>query len=175
MKLFLKNASKSENHRGGNLVVEEIEEPERRLLRIVQREEAEEIDGKWMKSLCIFVDPNGLIRMRIFESRKITTNPSPLPEDRLNDALVFEVCGVDMAGPLYLKGGEKAWILLFTGTVYWAVHFELVLSLYTGVFHQGLRRFIACWGRPRVMYIDNGTNIIGTDNGFDSLDWSEIE
>ncbi|KAJ8877948.1 hypothetical protein PR048_022411 [Dryococelus australis] len=83
---------------------------------------------------------------------------------RVNDASVFEVCGVDMAGPLYLKGGEKAWILLFTCAVYRVVHFELVLSLFTGVFLKGLWRFIARWGRSRVMYSDNRTNFIEGDN-----------
>ncbi|KAJ8873503.1 hypothetical protein PR048_024321 [Dryococelus australis] len=225
---FLKNASKSENHRRGNLVVEEIEEAERRHLHLVQREEAEEIDGKWMKSLCTFVDSDSLMRLsykivrrehdecyrypillpskhklvdilihnyhvknshkhsmpvdiqgyvwsKRYESRKITTNPVTLPEDRVSDVLIFGFCGVDMAGPLNLKGGEKAWIPLFTCAVYWAVHFQLVLSLSTGIFLQGLHRFIARLGRPSVMYSDNRTNSIGTDNGFDSLDWSNIE
>ncbi|KAJ8898510.1 hypothetical protein PR048_003870 [Dryococelus australis] len=61
---FLKNASKTENLRGDNIVVEEIEKVERRLLHLVQREEAEEIDGKWMRSLCTFVDSDGLMRQR---------------------------------------------------------------------------------------------------------------
>ncbi|KAJ8872759.1 hypothetical protein PR048_026375 [Dryococelus australis] len=52
------------------------------------------------------------VRCRRFESRKITTNPAPLPEDRVNDATVFEVCGVGMAGPsLFLQGLRRfiAW------------------------------------------------------------------
>ncbi|KAJ8876677.1 hypothetical protein PR048_021124 [Dryococelus australis] len=142
-----------------------------------------------MKYLCTFVDLDGLMRLReddecyrypiLLPSKhklldiliqdyykiRIKENyyqsiPTPFPEDRVNYAY--------LAGTLYLKGGEKAWILLFTCTVYRAVHFELVLSLSTGVLLQGLQR-------PRVIYSDNGNNFIVANNGFDSLDWSTIK
>jgi len=64
----------------------------------------------------------------------------PLPGDRDGDALVFEVTGVDFAGPLYLKEGGKIWILLFTCTVYRAVHLEVITSLPTNGFMLGRRR-----------------------------------
>jgi len=34
---------------------------------------------------------------------------APLSEDRVKDASVFEICGIDLAGPLFLRGEEKAW------------------------------------------------------------------
>ncbi|KFM74861.1 hypothetical protein X975_18449, partial [Stegodyphus mimosarum] len=93
---------------------------------------------------------------------------APLPEDRVRDALVFEV---DVAGPLYLKKGKKAWILLFTCAVY----LELIESLSINGFILGLRRFIARRGCSRIIYSDNGTNFVGTENLLGSIDWKEIE
>ncbi|CAL1273138.1 unnamed protein product [Larinioides sclopetarius] len=117
---------------------------------------------------------NQCIRCKKYTSKEIKTIPAPLPEDRVRDALVFEVTGVDLAGPLYLKNGNKAWIVLFTCAVYRAIHLELIQSLSTDGFLLGLRRFIARRGRPRKMYSDNGTNFIGADNLMASLDWKKI-
>jgi hypothetical protein len=41
-----------------------------------------------------------------------------LPEDRVRDASVFEVIGVDLAGPLFLKEGRKGTTIMFTCAVY---------------------------------------------------------
>ncbi|KAJ8976805.1 hypothetical protein NQ317_018464 [Molorchus minor] len=49
----------------------------------------------------------------------------PLPVDRVRDAAIFEVTGVDFAGPLYLKSGEKAWVCLFTSAVQYIVQYTL--------------------------------------------------
>lgn len=87
---------------------------------------------------------------------------------------IFEVTGVDYAGPLYLKGGEKAWICLFTCAVYRAVHLELVTPLSTEAFFEAFRRFIARRGRPSIMYSDYGTNFTGANNLLDRVDWDEI-
>ncbi|GFY63572.1 uncharacterized protein LOC103523277 [Trichonephila inaurata madagascariensis] len=37
---------------------------------------------------------------KIYTSKEIQTVPAPLPEDRVRDALVFEVTRLDLAGPL---------------------------------------------------------------------------
>lgn len=58
----------------------------------------------------------------------------PLPINRVRDAAVFEISGVDFAGPLYLRGGMKAWVAIFTCAVYRAVHLELVSDLSTSGF-----------------------------------------
>ncbi|GFT82340.1 integrase catalytic domain-containing protein [Trichonephila clavipes] len=73
------------------------------------------------------------------------SEPVSQPGDRVNDAAVFEIVGVDLAGPLYVKGGQKeeAWIVLFTCATYRAVHLELTSSLSTDAFLLSLRRFIA--------------------------------
>ncbi|XP_054717258.1 uncharacterized protein LOC129226652 [Uloborus diversus] len=118
---------------------------------------------------------NKCIRCKRYKVQHPETVPSPLPEDRIREALVFEVTGIDVAGPLYLKKGKKVWILLFTCAVYRAVHLELIDSMSTDVFLLGLRRFIARRGRPKVIYTDNGTNFVGADNLLKFVDWRQIE
>lgn len=98
----------------------------------------------------------------------------PLPTERVRDAATFEVSGVDLAGPLFLKNSEKAWICLFTCGVTRAVHLELLLSLSTDAFLQAFRRFVARRGRPAVIFSDNGTNFSGTETAFSRIDWSKV-
>ncbi|GFX07394.1 integrase catalytic domain-containing protein [Trichonephila clavipes] len=82
--------------------------------------------------------------------------------------------GIDIAGPLFLKTGEKVWITLFTCAVYRALHIELVNALSSDAFLLALRRFIARRGRPRIIYCDNGTNFRGAFNDLAKLDWHKI-
>ncbi|GBM38309.1 hypothetical protein AVEN_140348-1 [Araneus ventricosus] len=109
-----------------------------------------------------------------FASRPLEVVSAPLPEDRVRDAYVFEVVGVDLCGPLYLKNKTKCWAVLFTCAVYRAVHIELVTSLSTDSFILALRRFISRRGRPATIYSDNGTNLVGTSNELKSVDWGKI-
>lgn len=83
----------------------------------------------------------------------------------------FQVTGTDLAGPLYLKNGEKA---IFTCAVYRECHFELTQSLTTDAFISALKRFTVRRGRISVIYSDNGTNFVGTSNQVKELDWNEI-
>ncbi|GFV61668.1 uncharacterized protein K02A2.6 [Trichonephila clavipes] len=99
----------------------------------------------------------------------------PLPKDRTEVAAVFQVSGVDLAGPLLTKSKQKVWIVLFTCAVFRAVHLELITSLSTTDFIQAMRRFIARRGRISVMYSDNGTNFTGLNNALRQLDWTTIE
>ncbi|XP_043479022.1 uncharacterized protein LOC122509221 [Leptopilina heterotoma] len=98
----------------------------------------------------------------------------PLPENRVRDAAIFEVTGIDFAGPVFIKGGGKCWICVFTCAIYRAVHFELTSSLSVEGFVECLRRFIARRGRPQYIYSDNGTNFVGTANALEGLDWPRI-
>ena len=95
-------------------------------------------------------------------------------ENRVRDAFVFEVTGVNLAGPLYLKEEKKLCILLFTYAVYCAVHFELVTSLSTNSFMLGLKRFVARCDQLKVMYSDNGTNCVKIEDLFKSLNCTKI-
>ncbi|GBN84248.1 hypothetical protein AVEN_110068-1 [Araneus ventricosus] len=71
----------------------------------------------------------------------VSVVPAPLTLDRINLVPAFEVTGADLTGPIYLKGGEKAWIVIFMCAIYCAIHLELVTSLYTEAFMQAMRRF----------------------------------
>ncbi|GFX99023.1 integrase catalytic domain-containing protein [Trichonephila clavipes] len=102
------------------------------------------------------------------------TDPVALPSDRVKDAAVFEVVGVDLAGPLYIKRGDKVWIVLYTCAIYRALHLELVSSLSTDAFLLSFRRFVTSRGRPRIIYSDNGTNFRGAYNELIDIDWNEV-
>ncbi|GFW02919.1 integrase catalytic domain-containing protein [Trichonephila clavipes] len=96
-----------------------------------------------------------------FNAKPISVSEGFLPQDRVRDTAVFEIIGLDLAGPLILRNGEKNWILILTCAVYRALHLELLTSVSTESFLLGLRRFIARRGRPSVIYSDNGTNFKG--------------
>lgn len=109
-----------------------------------------------------------------YNSKPISVDVPALPLDRVRDACVFEVVGIDMARPLYLKDGQKVWVCIFTCAVYRAVHLELVKSMSTHSFIQAFRRFVARRGRPKNVYSDNGTNFLGTENLLAQLNWEEV-
>lgn len=111
------------------------------------------------------------ITCKRFSARPLETVSVHLPEDRVRDASIFEVCGVDLCGPLFLKDNKKCWVVLFTCAVYRAIHLELVSSLSTDNFILAIRRFIARRGRPVTIYSDNGKNFVGTSNNQLGQDW----
>ncbi|UYV76034.1 hypothetical protein LAZ67_13002233 [Cordylochernes scorpioides] len=95
-------------------------------------------------------------------------------KDRLFMGRPFEVTGVHLMGPLYLKNGQKIWITLFTCAVYRAVHLELVEGLDATNFIMAMERFIHRRGRPVKIYSDNGTNFKRTNRLFTNLNWDKI-
>lgn len=111
---------------------------------------------------------------RRYATKRMEAPPTVLPEDRVRDAATFKVTGIDYAGPLYLSGGQKAYICLFTCAIYRAIHLELVTTLSTKGFLEALRRFIARRGRPSVLYSDNGKNFVGASNLLRKIDWRKI-
>lgn len=100
--------------------------------------------------------------------------PVALPLSRVRDSTVFETVGVDLACPLILKKGQKAWIVLYTCAVYRAVHLEIVTSLSADAFMQCLRRFVARRGRPKIIYSDNATNFKKTADDLTHVNWAHI-
>ena len=50
---------------------------------------------------------NSFILCRRFNSRSVKMSLLLLPEDRIKDTDVFEVSGVDLASPLFLRNGSK--------------------------------------------------------------------
>ncbi|GFY20215.1 integrase catalytic domain-containing protein [Trichonephila clavipes] len=115
------------------------------------------------------------VKCKRYNAGPVKSESASLPADRVRDAVVFEVIGIDLAGPLLLKSGEKVWVVLYTCKVYRAVHLELVTAMSTNNFLLSLRRFIARRGRPSAVYTDSGTNFRGAVREFKNLDWIKIE
>ncbi|GFY19650.1 integrase catalytic domain-containing protein [Trichonephila clavipes] len=107
-------------------------------------------------------------------TKAIRTISVSLPEERIREASIFEVVGIDLASPLILKDGTEAWFASYTCAVFRAINLELLTSLSTNCFLLSLRRCIARRGRPRVIYSDNGTNFTGACNPFKAIDWKMI-
>ncbi len=108
-------------------------------------------------------------------SKPFEVDPSSLPENRVKNAAAFEITGVDLAGPLFLRNGTKAWIVLFTCGIFRCVWLDFVTSINTEAFLDALQRFIACCGRPKTIYSDNGTNFVGARNLLKGISWTKIQ
>jgi hypothetical protein len=87
----------------------------------------------------------------------------PLPKERVENALPFEIVGVDYTGAILIKNeatGEplKVYIVLFTCATTRAVHLDLALDMTAETFLNIFRRFVARRSTPRVIISDNATN-----------------
>ena len=96
---------------------------------------------------------------------------SNLPKDRTNPSRPFSKVGVDFGGPYFVKTSPirrsslaKTYICVFVCMAAKAVHIELVSSLSTNSFILTLKRFISRRGNPVIIYSDNATNFIGSNN-----------
>jgi len=87
---------------------------------------------------------------------------APLPFNRIKQAGVFEVIGIDLGGPLHLQDNQKSWFVIFTCAVYRAIHLELVTSLSTEGFLQAFRRFVGRRGRPLLTVLIDTEEIINS-------------
>lgn len=118
---------------------------------------------------------NRCVPCRRHSIKNLEVDPAALPSGRVNLAGAFYTTGVDLAGPLFLKDGRKAWVVLYTCALYRALFLDLVTSLSTDAFLKSLERFISIFGRPNTVYSDNGTNFVGAANLFKRISWSEVE
>ncbi|XP_055947159.1 uncharacterized protein LOC129980800 [Argiope bruennichi] len=109
-----------------------------------------------------------------FNARYIEVMFALLPEDRIKDAFCFEVTGIDLAGPVFLRDGSKSWIVSFTSSVFRAVHLKLVASTSTDKFLLALRRFRARRGMPAILYTDNCKNFVGTEHLLKRVNWDQV-
>ena len=89
------------------------------------------------------------------------------PVHRLAEAPPFTDCGVDMFGSFLIKQQRNEiqhYGAMFTCMASGAVHIEITHSLNSDSFIQALRPVIACRGNIKVLYSDNGTNIVRCKN-----------
>ena len=90
--------------------------------------------------------------------------PGLLPKERTDISGAFEVIGTDFAGPILYKLRNKregkAYLVIFSCSLSRAVHLELATNLETTTFLSCLKRLIARWGRPSVIYSDNGSTFV---------------
>ncbi|KAJ8885703.1 hypothetical protein PR048_011901, partial [Dryococelus australis] len=168
---YVHNCQHPLNKKTGELGADEFGNAEEHLIKLIQKESFCGIADEYISSLMAFNDENGILRSKkrisehkdTFEFRHPAVLPAviqrcttckrfaggninpvmpPLPEDRVCDGAVFEVIGVDIAGPLYLKYGSKVWICIFTCAVYRDVRVKLVSSLSSEAFIRAVRRII---------------------------------
>lgn len=97
---------------------------------------------------------------------------APLPAFKVRPPrFAFVHCGLDFAGPIYIKCSErrnasmvKAYICVFVCMVSKATHLELVGDLSSAKFILALRRMMARRGICKDIYCDQGTNFVGASN-----------
>ncbi|XP_042909027.1 uncharacterized protein [Parasteatoda tepidariorum] len=109
-----------------------------------------------------------------FSAKSVDPPTASPPADKVQDAAVFQVTGVDFAGPVILKDNSKAWICIFTCAVYRATHLELVTSLSTEAFLLCFHRFVCRRGKPSIVYSDNGTNFTGSVKALSCIDFKQV-
>lgn len=170
-----------------NLSLMEIKKAETKLLIYLQSLMFENDERNKFSSFKLFKNIEGLyvLDTKIRNREDSSSFLNPILLDR-NHEIVYllvrethERLGLvnrvrDFAGPLFLQGGGKCWICIFTCAIYRAVHLELASALSVAGFLECLRRMIARRGRPGVIYSDNGTNFRGTSNAFNELEWEKI-
>lgn len=98
-------------------------------------------------------------RCKRFSAQNTESEPIALLEERVQDVAVFQINGVDLAGPLYLKNEKKARIVLCTCAVY--SHTFRISDVIVNRCFQSFKCFIARRGRPTIVHSDHGTNFVG--------------
>ena len=98
-------------------------------------------------------------------------DPPALPPFRVQPSRPFDSTGIDLAGPLYIKGhGEpKAWVCLFTCCSTRAVHLEVVPDLTTETFIRAFKRFSSRRGIPGRIISDNAQTFKAADQKIQAL------
>ena len=75
------------------------------------------------------------------------------------------------------SGTKKIWILVLVCLVSRALHIEMLSSLDTTAFRNGLRRFISMRGKPKIIRSDRGSNFVSAylQMKMKDLDLTELE
>ena len=102
----------------------------------------------------------------IFSAQPLSQVPAPLPRTRVRPTRPFQHTGVDLGGPLFVRGTsrqqtDKLYFVVFTCAVTRALHLEVVSSQKTADFIKAYRRFSARRGRPQSILSDNAKTFKG--------------
>jgi hypothetical protein len=106
---------------------------------------------------------------------------APLPIDRMDVCVPFEITGMDVFGPFsVIHGGRamtKRWVLLYTCMTCRAVHFESLKSMDTQTCINAIASFQARRPGLRKIFCDNGTNFVGARSKLDQAmdEWNSSE
>lgn len=117
----------------------------------------------------------GILRkcMTCFKARPTTVDRlmGNLPKERVQYARAFLNCGLDYAGPFYIKDGKyrnrkivKSYLCMFVCMATKAVHLELVGDLTSESFINAFKRFTSRRGLCKAIFSDNGSNFVGANN-----------
>ena len=114
----------------------------------------------------------------------MTQQMASLPRDRLEEVPPFCNTGLDVWGPVIISekratrstsAQRKVWVLILVCLVSRAVHVEIIPSLDTTAFRNGLQRFISVRGKPKIIRSDNGTNFVSAHNQMVNVNLEVIE
>lgn len=101
----------------------------------------------------------------------IDTLLGQLPRERISPSRPFLNCGVDYAGPFFIKLGlsrskklVKSYLCVFICLSTKALHLELAIDLSTNSFLNAFKRFISRRGKCSMIFSDNGTTFVGANN-----------
>jgi len=117
-------------------------------------------------------------KCKLYWARPMQQRMAELPKDRVSPKTYpFSHVGVDCFGPILTKQGRsqlKRYGCLFTCLNTRAVHIELLTSMDTDAFINGLRRFMSRRGKPELIRSDNGTNFVGAQRELKELSQQRI-
>ncbi|GFV25994.1 integrase catalytic domain-containing protein [Trichonephila clavipes] len=138
----------------------EIENSEKKLIRLVQSYHLP--DAKSSNYIETYIDNEGILRVKTKilnrddegsflypillpeKFKSMSSEPTPLPPDRVADCAPFEIVGIDLGAFIFerwKKSGDN---------------------------------FVYLRGRPRTIYCDSGTNFRGAFNDLSKLNWCKI-
>ena len=95
---------------------------------------------------------------------------STLPIERLKPSPPFTNVGIDYFGPYMIRGEvqkrvhRKCYGVIFSCLVVRAVYIDVAVDYSTDAFLQVFRRFVSVRGYPRMIFSDNGTQLVGASN-----------
>ncbi|XP_044166146.1 uncharacterized protein LOC122950108 [Acropora millepora] len=97
-----------------------------------------------------------------FVAGPTSEQPPPFPRCRVTCRRPFEATGMDLGGPLYLKGSCEASFVVFICMSVRAIHLEIVTSLSVEALNQALQRVMNRRGAPQLYISAHGTNFVAT-------------